>query len=212
MSSRRRSLPTRTHLLTLITALYAHGHRAKAFDFIRTSLQSAAIPKRFFSELFTHLSLFLGYPAMLDGLERLHVLTPQGHSTRINPRRLPTLRSRGMGTLRKVYGNQSAKLLQHLEALQPGLGKRIAEDAYGTVMARRGLSLAEREIVNVVALFIGGYRRQLYSHLRGALRSGVRPAVLKSVLRSAGKIAQKDVQREISVVDEIIRNRSKGSL
>jgi 4-carboxymuconolactone decarboxylase len=117
-----------------------------------------------------------------------------------------------MPTLRKVYGDQTPKLLEHLDDLLPGLGMRIAEDAYGTVMARPGLTLAERELVNVIVLFIEGYHRQLYSHLRGSLRSGVSPAVLKSVLRSAGKIAKLDVRRPLATVDDIVRSRSARSL
>ena len=202
------TLPTRVRLLTQIAALYALRRRAKAFDLVRMSIQSRTTPKSFFSELFIHLSLFLGYPAMLDGLERLHALTATSHARQSDSRDAVALRARGMATLRKVYGKQAAKLLEHLDDLQPGLGKRITEHAYGTVMARTGLSLAERELATVVVLFIEGYQRQLYSHIRGALRTGVSPATLKAVLRCAGRTARKDVRKAISTVDEIVRTQT----
>jgi 4-carboxymuconolactone decarboxylase len=212
MSSSVRALPLRIRLLTLIAALYTLKLRAGAFELIQKTEQSQLIPRSFFSELFIHLSLFLGFPAMLDGLERLHMLRAGGRTRESSASRPSALRARGIGTLRRVYGDQASKLLDHLDDLEPGLGKRISEDAYGTVMARSGLNLAERELVNVVVLFIEGYHRQLYSHLRGAMRVGVSPGMLKDVLRLAAKTARKDVRRAISTVEDIVRLRPVRSL
>ena len=71
MPTQLRSLPIRFHLAAIVSALYATRDRAKAFVHIEGSLRQGRLPIHFFSELFIHLSLFLGYPTMLDGLERL---------------------------------------------------------------------------------------------------------------------------------------------
>jgi len=148
---------------------------------------------------------------MLDGLERLA-------SFRGNKRRQNSFQhkrgvaiSEGRDILTRVYGKQTEKLVFRLEELETGLGRRITEDAYGTIMARPGLHLSEREVVNVVVLFIDGYNRQLYSHLRGALRVGVKPRVLKSVLALVGNLVNQDARPAMETVDRIWQNRRQGS-
>jgi len=211
MPTQLRSLPIRFHLVAIVSALYATRDRAKAFVHIEGSLRQGRLPIHFFSELFIHLSLFLGYPTMLDGLERLG-------SFRGNKRRQNSFQhkrgiaiSEGRDILSRVYGKQTEKLVLRLEELETGLGRRITEDAYGTIMARPGLHLTEREVINVVVLFIDGYNRQLYSHLRGALRVGVKPRVLKSVLAFVGNLANQDARPAMETVDRIWQNRRQGS-
>lgn len=74
MPTQSRSLPIRFRLFAIVSALYATRDRAKAFVHVERSLRQRSVPASFFSELFIHLSLFLGYPTMLDGLERLAFL------------------------------------------------------------------------------------------------------------------------------------------
>jgi len=211
MPTQSRSLPIRFRLLAIVSALYATRERAKAFVHIERSLRQKRLPASFFSELFIHLSLFLGYPTMLDGLERLASF--RGNKGRQNSfqRKRGIASSQGKVILTRVYGKQTGKLVIRLEELEKGLGRRITEDAYGTIMVRPGLHLSEREVVNVVVLFIDGYKRQLYSHLRGALRVGVKPRVLKSVLALVGHLVDQDARPAMETVDRIWQNRRQGS-
>ncbi len=120
---------------------------------------------------------------MLDGLESLAQVRGRPArrlSTEHRPRR--RLRESGMKVLRKIYGNQTEKLLGSLARLHADLPRMIVEDVYGRIIARSGMTIAEREIVNVTVLTIQGLNRQLYSHLRGALRVGVSPEVLRTLL------------------------------
>jgi alkylhydroperoxidase/carboxymuconolactone decarboxylase family protein YurZ len=201
----------RIRTLASVAALYAVRKRTAAFAIIRRSLRSKSFPPRFFSELLIHLSLFLGYPVMLDGLERLASLTKPRGQRRGAPVRWSRLSAKGPAVLRKVYGKQTEKLLARLEELSEGLSMRVTEDAYGAVMARPGLTLADREVINVVVLFVEGYEPQLYSHIRGALRSSVKPHAIASALEHAGRIAAKNPSRAVTLVNEIARSMKVGS-
>ncbi len=211
MPTQSRSLPIRFRLLATVSTLYVTRDRAKAFVHVERSLRQRTLPASFFSELFIHLSLFLGYPTMLDGLERLASLTGKQRRQNSFQRKRGVAISEGRDILTRVYGEQTGKLVSRLEELEKGLGLRITEDAYGTIMARPGLHLSEREVVNVVVLFVDGYKRQLYSHLRGALRVGVKPRVLKSVLALVGHLVNQDARPAMETVDRIWQNRRQGS-
>jgi alkylhydroperoxidase/carboxymuconolactone decarboxylase family protein YurZ len=87
--------------------------------------------------------------------------------------------------------------------LHPDLPARIVEDAYGRIVSRNGLTLREREIVNVVALALGCYERQLYSHIRGAIRIGVKRKTLASVLLRVGHLTGKNLDFARRTLDEL---------
>jgi 4-carboxymuconolactone decarboxylase len=208
-SSHLHPLPVRIRLLATVAAQYAIGEREKAKRQISQALRTRAVPRRSFSELFIHLSLFLGYPAMLDGLEHLFTLTGSKRG-RTSLNRTGSS-SRGRAILRKIYGKQTHRLLTHLDELDPGLSRRITRQAYGEIMGRRGLSLQERELVNVIVLFVDGYVPQLFSHLRGALRVGVDPGILQSVLELTGKLTRRPTTSAMKMIKGLLKNGRGGS-
>ncbi len=161
-----------------IAALYALGKRREAFVLLERFPSQPRTAGVLSVELFFHLSLLLGFPAMVDGLEKLAFL-------RAVPRRKrpvkSNLKSTGLRILGKVYGNQAARLLDSLRRIHPDLPSMIVENVYGQVFSRPGMSLRERELVNVTVLTIQGLERQLYSHIRGALRVGVNGEELRSL-------------------------------
>lgn len=133
------------------------------------------------AELFFHLSLLLGFPTMLDGLEKLALLelTPRKMGQKIPSR--TRLQKKGLDMLMRVYGDQTPRLLESLKRIHAGLPDMIVGHVYGRVFGRRGMTLKERELVNVTVLTIQGLNRQLYSDIRGALRVGVSPFALRSL-------------------------------
>ncbi|MGH2567455.1 MAG: carboxymuconolactone decarboxylase family protein [Bacteroidota bacterium] len=164
-----------------ISALYALGRRKEAVVLLRKLLKAKSIGRKLASELFFHLSLLLGFPNALDGLERLALLqvAPAKSSRRISQTK--QLQKQGLVILRRVYGDQSVRLLRSLKGIHPDLPTMIVESVYGQVIGRSGMSLRQRELVNVTVLTIQRLDRQLYSHLRGSLRVGVRPEALRSL-------------------------------
>jgi len=177
-SIHRKTFTERERVCILVSGHYTLQKRESAFKLIKRQKKLGA---RLFTELFFHLSLVLGFPTMLDGLEKLAKmgLLRMNHQGPMSPRQ--TLRSNGMRVLTKVYGNQTQKLLQSLKILHPHLPAMIVEDVYGKVVARRGMTLRERELVNITVLCVQGLERQLFSHVRGALRIGVSSSLLQKL-------------------------------
>lgn len=165
----------------------AAGKRTSAYKTMRQGIVRERLPRRMFSELFFHLSLFLGFPAMIESLEELYRIHPKqkqptGKQLRQN------IHSDGRRLFERIYGDQTRRVLEHLNKLHPDLSERIVHDAYGRVLSRKGLTLRERELVNVAVLCIQGFRPQLYSHIRGAFRVGISADALKSLFRGIEKL------------------------
>jgi alkylhydroperoxidase/carboxymuconolactone decarboxylase family protein YurZ len=197
------SLSPRIRTLVAFSAFLCLQERKNAYSLMSRQMKRTTLPAEFFSEVLIHLSLFLRYPAVLEALEVL------SHSSR---RRLRTV-SLGAGgrnksvkgrvLFRAVYGAQTPRVLHNLERLHPGLAKHIMVEAYGRIMSRGGMTLSEREIINVVVLFLQGYEKQLYSHLRGALRSGLPLPVLVDALQYAGTLGNLSARRVVQILKHI---------
>lgn len=175
---------------------------------MRRQLGRDKLPAEFFSEILLHLSLFLGYPPFLEGLEVLTHLSKrrlQRASLRTVTRKAS---SRGKTLFASVYGNQASSVLQNLERLHPGLASHILKEPYGRIMSRGVIDLSEREILNVVVLFIQGYEKQLYSHVRGALRAGVTRQALIDVFQYAASLSRLNPGNVIHIVERIDRRGS----
>lgn len=201
----------RIRTLVAFSAFLCLQKRKNAYSLMSRQMRGTTLRAEFFSEVLIHLSLFLGYPAVLEALEVL------SHSS---SHRLRTV-SLGAGgrnksvkgriLFRAVYGPQTPRVLHYLEKLHPGLANHILGEAYGRIMSRGGLTLSEREIINVVVLFLQGYEKQLYSHLRGALRSGISLPVLVDALQYAGTLGNLSVRRVVQILRHIDGRQAASS-
>jgi alkylhydroperoxidase/carboxymuconolactone decarboxylase family protein YurZ len=197
------TLTLRTNALVSFAANLSLQNRKSAFALMRRALAQKRLPPEFFSEALLHLSLFLGYPPILEGLEVLsHCAKRRNNGSSLKSTRRDRA-TQGRRLFLAVYGNQATRVLQHLNRLHPGLGSHIVAEPYVRFMSRRGIDLCEREILNVVVLYLHGYDRQLYSHLRGALRTGVPRSVLVDVLESAAFLGRRSSRKVIGTLDRI---------
>lgn len=187
----------------LTAALLTMGRRNEAFSAMERAVASDKFPRRFFSELLLHLSLFLGFPIMLDGLEKLYALRPTRKRLNIKQPSRNELRRKGINILTRIYGEQAQRLLNNLDLLHPELSERIVEDAYGRILSRKGLTLPERELINVTILAIQGYHRQLFSHIRGAVRVGVPYTKIKRALQKISRLSGINVAEALTMLEEI---------
>src|SRR5512137_1152774 len=71
MTIPHQSLTRRLRVLVQLAAFNAMGQRKRARLLVTRELRRSGLSPEFFSEVYIHLSLFLGYPLMLDGLEHL---------------------------------------------------------------------------------------------------------------------------------------------
>lgn len=92
---------------------------------------------------------------------------------------------RGRRLFGEVYGADDERVLAGLAALDPELPGWVLEGAYGRVLARPGLTVADRECLAVVVLTALDLPRQLRGHLLGALRCGVPADDLRACLDGA---------------------------
>lgn len=92
-------------------------------------------------------------------------------------------RARGLEALRVVGGGDVSR---NLDPLSPDLSTLLVEHAYGDVMARPGLPLKTRELINVAVITaLGTARPALRFHIAGMLETGWSPReVVETMLHS----------------------------
>ena len=140
MRPRNDSLSVRIRLLLTVSVLYSLQHHSQARRIVVQALHRGDVRPNHLTELFIHLSFFLGYPLMLDGLESIAEASLK--SRKPNSLKAPSSSAHDAGKkiLERIYGNKTQKLLRGLDSLAPGLGHRITQDAYGRIRSRRGLA------------------------------------------------------------------------
>jgi len=136
-------------------------------------------------ELFLQSYLLVGYPRMINAFLTLASLPGTGGGAPsergLTPKRA---RARGERNCRAIYGDQAEPMLARMREMHPDLAEWIVCEGYGKVLGRRWLAPVERELASLPVLALQGVRKQLYSHLRGALRVGASRARIRSVLRA----------------------------
>ncbi|MFE5588293.1 carboxymuconolactone decarboxylase family protein, partial [Kitasatospora sp. NPDC056531] len=94
---------------------------------------------------------------------------------------------RGLALLHEIAGPEGSDILNGLGDIAPDLARLTVEFGYGDVYARPGLTLAQRQLINVAALTaLGTAAPQLRFHIDGALNIGVEPVeIVETVLHMA---------------------------
>jgi alkylhydroperoxidase/carboxymuconolactone decarboxylase family protein YurZ len=184
----------------LIATHLTVDRRSEVSRLIEKGIRKDGVPERLFSELFLHLSLLLGFPTMLEGLSMLRTIVAKSGTSSRKSARGTLVTKRGRKTLERVYGSTLDRLLTNLRSLHDIVPDVIVRDVYGRIISRRGLSLREREIVNVVVLSIQRLDQQLYSHIRGALRVQVSEETLRVAIRTAARIARTSPRTSLNLL------------
>ncbi|UCF21334.1 MAG: carboxymuconolactone decarboxylase family protein [Gemmatimonadota bacterium] len=96
-----------------------------------------------------------------------------------------------MRTCATVYGDHYEKLRYNIARFHPDLDRWMVLEGYGKVLGRPGLSLDIRELLIVAMLVVQGAsgRRQLRSHLQGALNAGAARADVEKTIQRAAAFA-----------------------
>lgn len=207
MKSSRSFLTTRQRFCIYVAALAALNRRTEAYRFLRRAISASPFPTVFLQEVFIHLSLVLGFPAMLDGLEFVKRIRPEGGASGAKRKSRPP--GEGRRIIGRIYGRQTAKLLQNISQIHPDVRSMILNDVYGNVFARPGLTLKERELINVTVLALQGLDRQLYSHLRGSVRVGVKADAINEGLRHVQRITGRSMRTARTLLRVVVSQRKK---
>lgn len=133
--------------------------------------------------------LFLGFPSAIEALRRWRT---NGTATPVAADEDWDLwLERGERTCATVYGDHYEQLRVNIARFHPDLERWMVEEGYGKVLGRPGLDLDVREMLIVAMLVVQGEtgRRQLRSHLRGALNAGVTPEDVEATIHRASAFA-----------------------
>jgi len=140
-------------------------------------------------EALLQLHLFAGYPCSLTALTILSTefqsLFPKSSLANLidnEPFNYQTYKDRGLQTCELVYTNTFAPLMAKLKKSSPQLQEWMLIDGYGKTLSRSGLSIQEREMLIVTVLLVQGWKKQLYSHIRGAKNVGCSQKILIELL------------------------------
>jgi 4-carboxymuconolactone decarboxylase len=106
------------------------------------------------------------------------------------------LRAKGEETCAKVYGSSYEQLRENIRALHPELDEWMIVEGYGKVLSRPGLDLKTRELCIVSACAATGQKRQLHSHVRGALNTGATVPEIQSTLDAISSLIDADSERD----------------
>jgi len=93
----------------------------------------------------------------------------------------------GREVLAQVAGSAGARVLDGLADIAPDLARLTVEFGYGDIYTRPGLSLPQRQVLNVAALTaLGTAAPQLRFHIDGALNVGVAPdEIVETIIHTA---------------------------
>lgn len=170
-----------------------------------------AIPAERRREAALQVAAYGGFPRTIEGLA---VLAERATAA---PAAVPAAAERSADDRRragrdvwdKVYAEQADEVLAWLGSLAPELPGWVLDDAYGRVLSRPGLSLAERELLGVAALALMGLSAPLSSHVRGALRNGSNAPAVSDILRACRGLAPPSAQ---AVIDQALQRLDRNVL
>lgn len=142
------------------------------------------VPEGWVDELLLQSLLMVGWPRTLNAAMAWRRLRPEPEPGEDGTSydRAAKWTARGVEVCRVVYGTNYERLRANVQALHPALDAWMVTEGYGRTLGRSGLDLARRECCVVAQVAVQGARRQLHSHLLGAIRAGASHAALEQVL------------------------------
>ena len=134
-------------------------------------------------EVILQLYLFNGFPATIESLKvfKHHFpdFKPDNEQYNVN-----LFEKRGIINCKSVYTSNYDKLQNNITNLSLDLAEWMIIEGYGKVLGRNGLSLQDRELLNVAMLCTNYSEHQLYSHIKGAYNTGSGIEIIKEVIES----------------------------
>lgn len=118
----------------------------------------------------------------------------------------------GEATCAVVYGASYEMLRRNVRELHPALDAWMITDGYGKVLSRPALDLKRRELCIVAACATAGQRRQLHSHLHGALNAGASPGeVAESLSVLNDLVSEKELAGYQNLLARVLSGRASQS-
>ncbi|HSG81165.1 MAG TPA: carboxymuconolactone decarboxylase family protein [Gemmatimonadota bacterium] len=134
--------------------------------------------------------LFLGFPAAIEALRRWRNGGDRKPAA-VTDEDPALWLERGEETCAVVYGDHYEQLRRNIALFHPDLDRWMVMEGYGKVLGRPDLDLAVRELLIVAMLVVQGEsgRRQLRSHLKGALNAGASAEDVETTIQRSAAFA-----------------------
>ncbi|MGD8921931.1 MAG: hypothetical protein PVH24_01690 [Candidatus Zixiibacteriota bacterium] len=165
------------------------------------------IDRRQLYEIVLQSYLFLGFPRMLIAAEQLHSVLPEpgrtSLTTAISPSEAEDWFKRGMNLYNRVYDSNAERLRAHVENMAPEIFRWMIVEGYGKVLSRPGLNIIDRETSIIAFLTMENRRKQLFSHIRGALNVGAGAEIVRLVVDDIGDAAGDGYKTALELLDSL---------
>ena len=125
--------------------------------------------------------LFCGFPAVIESLKifKFHfknfTITYQTYD-------LKKYQKAGLVNCKLIYKKNFKKLISNMAFVSPELKEWMIIEGYGKILGRKGLTLAERELINVSILTTRYFESQLFAHFKGSLNLDIKASFIIKIL------------------------------
>lgn len=194
-----RGLDDATLALVRLAAAVAAGEEPGVRRAAQEALD-ADVPADWVEELLLQSILMVGYPRALMALgvwRKVSGLPAPLEDADAEYANLAEWEARGEQTCARVYGGNYAKLRRNVRELHPAVDRWMLVEGYGRTLGRPGLDFLRRELCTVAQTAVLRTRRQLHSHLRGALHGGATLAQVDAVLASVHPMLSHEEWKEV---------------
>lgn len=149
--------------------------------------------------------LFCGFPATIESLKVFRKQFPDFKASKSNYN-IPKFRNLGISNCKLIYKKNYKKLIENMIFTSPDLKEWMIVEGYGKVLSRKGLSLLEREFINVAILCTKYYENQLYSHIKGCINLGAEKNELCELFKVIEKTAGiRNVNKALKLLNQICK-------
>ncbi len=147
--------------------------------------------------------LFCGFPAAIESL-RLFRNHFKDFSFKKSIYDLKKFKAEGKINCKLIYKKNYKKLIENMNHFSPDLREWMIIEGYGKVLGRKGLSLIEREFINVSILCTRLYLNQLHSHMKGCIHLGADKNKLTELLNAIkGNLPEKNVNSAMELISKL---------
>lgn len=134
-------------------------------------------------EVFLQQYLFVGFPSALEGMKALGKVWPRdGVQVMSETMSYQAFTERGQSLYEEIYSKNADVVRKEMLNLSPDLAAWAVIEGYGKTLSRNGLDVKTRELCIVGILTQLGWKRQLFSHIMGALNVGATKDEVKAAI------------------------------
>ncbi len=170
---------------------------------IRVGQEYGLTPQMFY-EVVLQSYLFLGFPRMLSAADNLSRVFPVNHNgfklEPIGPAEARQWFDNGVELCQRVYADKYQGLMEKVGTMAPEVFRWMIIEGYGKVLSRPVLNIISRELSIIAFLIMENRKKQLQSHIKGALNVGASPATVRFVIDDIGRAAGAGYESALEVL------------